>query len=58
MIEEVVAPVDQTNPVPVAVSKELPQPSTTDTAGGAGAPGLVSEAFKDADGQPLKNPIV
>ena len=36
MIEDVVAPVDHSNPEPVAVSTELPQPSDADTAGAAG----------------------
>jgi hypothetical protein len=57
VIEEEVAPVDQTNPVPVAVSTELPHPSTAETVGATGAPGPVSDAFKVADGQPFEKSI-
>jgi hypothetical protein len=36
VIDDVVSPVDQSNPVPVDVSTELPQPSTADTVGADG----------------------
>ena len=52
MIEEVVAPVDQINPVPDAASTELPHPSTAVTVGGDG----MDIGFADTEAGALVHP--